>query len=189
MAASASSLFVRSKPPDRLQVGIKPSSVKFRRTAYAASLQARGIKMISPMTCDSDTRPTRTTSRARPLSAHALGRISSTFSSRWRERTGGAATVEGALTRAKGNPWLDSFGLLALPFLLPYINVQKTSENEPSNQDRYMYDTRHTLCEAVKQASSLPFSALIWAGPLTHTLISGANVRATTLRTPRKKNA
>ena len=134
-------LFV-SKPPDRLQVGIKPSSVKFRRTAYAASLQARGIKMISPMTCDSDTRPTRTTSRARPLSAHALGRISSTFSSRWRERTGGAATVEGALTRAKGNPWLDSFGLLALPFLLrSNINVQKTSENEPKRMPQLYWNT------------------------------------------------
>ena len=51
---------------------------------------ARRIVTMSSMAWDPDTRPTRTTSRARRLPAHALRRISSTFCASDR-RSGGAS--------------------------------------------------------------------------------------------------
>ena len=134
-------LFVQSRQLVSRWESNPPLSNGGKRLTHRVSA-ARRIAIISQWHGTRTTRPTRTTSRARPLSAHALGRISSTFSLRWRERTGGASTVEGALTRAKGNPWLDSFGLLALPFLLrSNINVQKTSENEPKRMPQLYWNT------------------------------------------------
>ena len=129
-------LFV-SKPPDRLQVGIKPSSVKFRRTAYAASLQARRIEIISPMACDSDTRPTRTTSGARRLPAHALRRISSTFCASDR-RSGGASPRQALAWRCQRRRYgWTTQQLFACPsccvLILMYKKQAKMSLNECHN--------------------------------------------------------
>ena len=61
---------------------------------------ARRIAIISPMAWDPDTRPTRTTSRARRLPAHALRRISSTFSASDR-RSGGASPTQALAWRCQ----------------------------------------------------------------------------------------
>ena len=82
-------LFVQSRQLVSRWESNPPLSNGGKRLTHRVSA-ARRIAIISPMAWDPDTRPTRTTSRARRLPAHALRRISSTFCASDR-RSGGAS--------------------------------------------------------------------------------------------------
>ena len=146
-------LFVQSRQLVSRWESNPPLSNGGKRLTHRVSA-ARRIVTMSSMACDPDTRPTRTTSRARRLPAHALRRISSTFSSRWRERTGGAATIEGALTQVEGNHclvalacWRSSF------FSSSNINQQKPAENEPKRMPYWNTGVPLRMCRVLNSAA------------------------------------